>query len=884
MSNFEAAEVNSVENARSDKKENREEGEFTPVLSKKLKKQLKIMEKGEKSKGAHVKRGGNTPNATACRNFQQMVTSCSLLEVDTKDVFFTWTNRRTEVRLERALANLDWFQAWMSFDCRTLTKATSDHYPILVTCSRLPFVPRTNFWFQNMWLQHPGFIDMVNFFWENQSVFGCPIFVLAAKLKSLKVFLKLWNVISFGDINIRVRTAQEELDGLQQEISDLGLSEDLLRREDEAMVVFQNALSMQETFLRSKSRVRWLVEGDMNTSFLHNLVKIQRVHKSLVSIRVGQQRIYGRDQIASHVVQHFTNLFSKDANIVDTGLVQRIIPSLVTDEENECLIAKPTAQEIHRAVMSLDRSSAPGPDGFGGSFYQTCWSVVAEDVVATVTSFFDNGYILSHFNSNQVTLIPKKEEVDSISDFRPIALANFVFKIITRILADIHGLIASCIVSVNQSGFIKGRSITDPIILTSECVNLLDRSSSWGISNAFDTLDWNFLLRVLTTFGFDPIFVIWIKNVLHLAWPSVQVNGTSCGFFQCSKGVRQGDPLSPLLYFFAEEVLSRGLSRLVPKGKVTRIAALARVTLLSHVLFADDVMIFMQSSSRSLHALMNFMDEYARNSGQVVNKAKSSVFLGKYAQRRKVAIQNVLGIREASLPFIYLGVPIFQGCPKSVHLQAIADKVRCKLSFWKGAHSYVLNAPSVEFKTTFHVLGLSSLRLRAPKYTPVQWVSPPMNWFKVNTDGSFRDSSTTGYEGIFRNHDGLYLGAFSKKVDVAGVIDAEVLAVIEALKIAWAKRWTHIWLETSSSLVVHYFKNPLLTLWRLRMTWNNGLFISQQMQFKVSHIYRESNKVVDVLANYGALNTGYTWWEEILDFIARQYGKDLSATTVYRFG
>ena len=81
----------------------------------------------------------------------------------------------------------------------------------------------------------------------------------------------------------------------------------------------------------------------------------------------------------------------------------------------------------------------------------------------------------------------------------------------------------------------------------------------------------------------------------------------------------------------------------------------------------------------------------------------------------------------------------------------------------------------------FNVLGLSPLRLQAPKYMPVNWVSPPVNWMKVNTDGAFRGASNAGFGGIIRDHEGLFVGAFARNVEVPSAIDAEILAVVEAL-------------------------------------------------------------------------------------------------------
>ncbi|XP_061998916.1 uncharacterized protein LOC133716213 [Rosa rugosa] len=154
----------------------------------------------------------------------------------------------------------------------------------------------------------------------------------------------------------------------------------------------------------------------------------------------------------------------------------------------------------------------------------------------------------------------------------------------------------------------------------------------------------------------------------------------------------------------------------------------------------------------------------------------------------------------------------------------------------------------------FNVLGLSPLSLKAPKFIPVHWDPPPVNWLKVNTDGSFRNPETTGFQGVFRDHEGLFWGAFAHKVEVSSAIDAEVLAVIEALGVAWRKGWTHLWLETDSYLVVHYFTNP-----------------------------KEGNMVADALANYGATNVGARWWDSLPTFIAGHYGKDLSSAVSYRF-
>jgi len=127
-----------------------------------------------------------------------------------------------------------------------------------------------------------------------------------------------------------------------------------------------------------------------------------------------------------------------------------------------------------------------------------------------VIQFFSNGWIPPNYNANIIVLIPKVDIAERVEQFRHIALANFKFKLITNILADRLAAIMPFIISEEQRGFIKGRHIKDCILLTSVAANLLHKKSFGGnlamkidISKAFDTLDWNFLLKVLHQFGFD---------------------------------------------------------------------------------------------------------------------------------------------------------------------------------------------------------------------------------------------------------------------------------------------------------------------------------------------------------------------------------------------
>ncbi|MCI27041.1 RNA-directed DNA polymerase (Reverse transcriptase), partial [Trifolium medium] len=176
--------------------------------------------------------------------------------------------------------------------------------------------------------------------------------------------------------------------------------------------------------------------------------------------------------------------------------------NVIDNQLNNLLTMLPSPAEIKAAVFDLNKDGAPGPDGFGAFFYQTYWDLVHKDVEDAVLEFFKTGWILPNFNANNVILIPKSSNADTVDQYRPIAMANFKFKIISKILADRLSQILPTFISEEQRGFIQGRNIRDCICLASEATNLLHNKTYGGnlalkidITKAFDTLEWSFLLR-----------------------------------------------------------------------------------------------------------------------------------------------------------------------------------------------------------------------------------------------------------------------------------------------------------------------------------------------------------------------------------------------------
>jgi len=358
---------------------------------------------------------------------------------------------------------------------------------------------------------------------------------------------------------------------------------------------------------------------------------------------------------------------------VENNLPDLYIPHSVTEEDNVMLIDIPSAAEIKRVVFDLNGDAAPCPDGYPSSFYHHYWHVVGSDVVHSTQYFFTNNYIMPNLNSNLIVLVPKVAGADKLDNYRPIALANFQFKVITKILPDRLGPITFRIISTHQRGFIPGKHIHDCILTASEAVNALHKKAYGGnialkidIKKAFDTLNWRFLLHILNRFGFSQVFCDWILNILKSAKISININGKAMGFFNCTRGVRQGDPLSPLLFCIAEEVISRGLETMVREGRLTQMNATKNLYIPSHCLYADDILIFCRGTLSNIKNIMHLFGLYGQYSRQLVNAHKSKFYSRMLALSISHTIASITGFSHGQLPFMYLGILLFKGKPKAI--------------------------------------------------------------------------------------------------------------------------------------------------------------------------------------------------------------------------
>ncbi|KAG7600321.1 Reverse transcriptase zinc-binding domain [Arabidopsis suecica] len=200
------------------------------------------------------------------------------------------------------------------------------------------------------------------------------------------------------------------------------------------------------------------------------------------------------------------------------------------------------------------------------------------------------------------------------------------------------------------------------------------------LRKAFDSVRWDFIIATLKGIGLPEVFINWIVECISTPSFSVSINGVSSGFFKSTKGLRQGDPLSPYLFVLSMEVFSKLLLSRFSSGFIFYHPKASDLKI-SHLMFADDVMIFFDGGSTSLHGINETLDDFAGWSGLNMNRDKTELFLAGVNEVETSTIAHY-GFSQASLPIRYLGLPLMCRKLKISEYAPLVEKVKKRFSSW----------------------------------------------------------------------------------------------------------------------------------------------------------------------------------------------------------
>uniref|UniRef100_A0A803P2Y2 Reverse transcriptase domain-containing protein n=1 Tax=Cannabis sativa TaxID=3483 RepID=A0A803P2Y2_CANSA len=572
------------------------------------------------------RKGGRAYPTWLLDGFQDTVRHCGLCDLDLLGHKFTWEKSRDtpawiEARLDRAMVNFLWLTRYPEAKLFNLAVSPSDHSPLFLDMLQHVKPAGVNFFrFKNYWTR-----------------------LEESRIKQCNNDLKLLK-------------GRCDTEGKQ-------------RYSDTKLQLFET-LNQKEIYWHQRSKQLWLKDGDRNND-------------------MGELK-YWDAGLGELMLDYYSKMFSAEPGNWEEVL-SCVVPK-VDEEQNNFLVRPIETQEVKDALFQMHPDKSLGPNGMNPKFFQKYWHIVGADVVACVQNFFMTEEMPVGLNDTNIVLIPKKKKPDDMSELRPISLCNVVAKVITKVLANrLKGLLPG-IISLNQSAFIPGRLITDNIMVSYEVLHYLKRKQvgrdgcmalKLDLSKAYDRVDWNFLTAMLSRLGFSEKWVRLVYGCLSSVQYNIVSSGYTIGPIIPTRGLRQGDPISPYLFLICAEGLSALIQRYEERKLIHGCKVANGAPVVSHMLFADDCFLYCKATEREVTNVQQMLQIFANASGQRVNFGKSSAFFSSNTtSHMKATICDRLGIREAEENSKYLGLPSSIGRNKTAAFSFVVDKVQKRIQSW----------------------------------------------------------------------------------------------------------------------------------------------------------------------------------------------------------
>ncbi|KAL5579315.1 hypothetical protein UlMin_011757 [Ulmus minor] len=360
----------------------------------------------------------------------------------------------------------------------------------------------------------------------------------------------------------------------------------------------------EERYWRQRSKDTWLKCGDRNSKFFHQKASARKAKNSILGLFDNNEKWCDKEEDMAHIIEsYFGTLFSSSSpSSADFDRVLESIERKVTPQLNDQLEQAFEAEDVRTSVFQMAPTKSPGADGMLAIFYQKFWPTIGEEITAACLGFTNGGHPLGSINETIITLLPKIKNPTRISEFQPISLCNVLYKIISKMLANILRRVMDNVISEEQSAFVPGRLISDNAIIGFECLHAIKRRKTkknymalkLDMAKAYDRVEWEFIQKIMYKLGFSEV---WTGKIM------AELQGLRCGI---------GGPT------------------------------------ISHLLFADDSLLFIEAKITACAALKEAFTSYETASGQM-----------------------------------YLGLPCYSGKNKKGIFSSIKDRVWNKLCSWK---------------------------------------------------------------------------------------------------------------------------------------------------------------------------------------------------------
>ena len=480
---------------------------------------------------------------------------------------------------------------------------SSYHCPLLINLSGFKPPPRKcSLRFEEIWLSDERCFETVEASWSSVHD-GTSDECILKKIEACGKDLAWWNKNIFGNVKKELEKKKAQLAQAEREAIVSGMNHRVCELKEHINVL----LDKEARLWCQCSRVLWLKNGDNNTKFFHCQASKRHRRNLIHGIRdeTNNWQIHS-EPTASVFIRYYQELFATSK--LDTHMdILDHIPRVITEEMNAAHTSSFLESKVVTALKQMAPLKASGPNGMLPLFYQHFWGLVDNDVTSSVLSWLNSGTLPHPLNHTFITLIPKTKNFELVQEFRPISLCNVLYKIFSKVLTNRLKKVLPLIITEHQSAFTKNRLIPDNILVAFESLQCMENQVAGDtgymaikldMSKAYDLVERVYLENIMRKMGFCEQWIGLIMACVQSMTYSILVNGEPHGLIHPTRGIRQGDPLSSFLFLLCTEGLNGLIQQAAIRGYIKGFSLCQRGPKLTHLLFANDSLIFCRATQR----------------------------------------------------------------------------------------------------------------------------------------------------------------------------------------------------------------------------------------------------------------------------------------------
>ena len=380
-----------------------------------------------------------------------------------------------------------------------------------------------------------------------------------------------------------------------------------------------------------------------------------------------------------------------DTKLIDRRLAQKLLQNIKTkiiSQQKTSLDQIITKEELEKVIKKLQRNKTPGPDGIPAEFYQAYWFIIEDLYMDFINAVKDKGLPKDKNTSVTTPFYKEKGEVFLLSNYRPIALMNVDVKILTKLLAMRLNTVLPTIIHESQTA-VYGRQIANSVHLVRDIIDHANQNDEGAAllfidqEKAFDRVSHSLLFDTLKAFGFGDNFIHWITLLYSNAFTRININGFLTHEIPLKCGVRQGCPLSALLYVMVIELLALQLRA---NPNIVGFTIQGKRIISTH--YADDAVIKI-TQNRCFKEVYKDLKDYEKATGAKINYEKTKgLWVGKWKSRTDDPFQDIDPEQTKKIKWTnknvgYVGIFVGNERPDIKTFEEIVPKMKKRLHFWK---------------------------------------------------------------------------------------------------------------------------------------------------------------------------------------------------------